>query len=336
MPSTEFEHASRLENWHQSTIDTLLSCGRRYWAEYVSGLPVPGKPAAVAGTAFHAAVQVHEEARLAGNPEGVSIEEMFAAAAACIAENAHSFTDEALAAITHTRPGTGRGKTATPGPTFTGLEALTAQAEDACTNWWNAPVVNPDDPEGEELTTAREWVLQLTPLAVELYAKASFAATERPLAGTIDAVYWDPRTQRVRLVDLKTAASLSDWKDPGKKATQATFYSALVVLAEDLAEVSEHLPAPELPEFTYVVVRRQLGKTKAFKGATTLTVRPGQLEVGHLAERVRAADTALAEGMFLPDPTAQWCKSFSCPIFDRCVLGDRSLAGSIRKLTPAA
>lgn len=66
--------ASRQNAWHQSTLDLIDNCSWRYYLTYVLGIPDPSGTAAQIGTAVHAAVELHETRRIAGEP--VSIEEM--------------------------------------------------------------------------------------------------------------------------------------------------------------------------------------------------------------------------------------------------------------------
>lgn len=351
MPSTEFETASRRVNHHQSSVELTLGCPRRAAIELYSTIELPARLQAAAGTAFHWALAGHETARLEGNPDGITREAMKELAAESLAEMDGTFDAKALAELTHTYKA--KGKDRSLDDVRTGMDALLAQAHDAVDNWWDAPITDPawlPDPtwvateeEPEQVpatTTCREWLMRLTPLAIEQYVKAPLLPGSRELAGTVDGIYWDPALKAgaggVRLVDAKTAgkSGMSSWKRPGEHRHQATFYSVLSVLDQSLSAIDERLPVTEMPPLTNMVVRRELGTRSNFIGALLLEIQPGQPDVPILADRIRKTEQLLADGRFLPDPTYQFCKSWSCPVFDRCLFGDKSLAGPVSSLGP--
>ena len=70
--------ADRSQAWHQSTLDLIGNCSWRYFLTYVLGLPDPSGPSARAGTAVHAAIEAHEQARMEGRT--LSLDEMQAIA----------------------------------------------------------------------------------------------------------------------------------------------------------------------------------------------------------------------------------------------------------------
>lgn len=321
MPSTEFETESRRANLHQSSLDSVLDCPRRFWFETLSDAPQTGKPSAAAGTATHAAIEAHEQARIDGNPDGISEDEMKAVAAASIADLAGTFTPAQLADLTHVRKAHGRGKNRVPEQVLTGLDALVAGAEDAIHNWWHAPI-------DETGTTCRDWLMTMTPLAVEKYATGRVAGVTRPLAGTLDGLYVDGHG-RIRMVDTKTAKDFAYWRTDEGHRDQPAFYALLLTLDATLADLHPDLPARQLVPMTFVVVRRSVGTTAKFQGAKLMTVEPTQRDMVRLGDRLRAAEAKIAEGRFLPNPTAKWCQAYSCPIWDRCVGGDRTLAGPL-------
>lgn len=57
--------SARKYRWHQSTLSTLLdNCSWQYFLTYVMELPQGDKPYATVGSAFHAAVELHEKNRM--------------------------------------------------------------------------------------------------------------------------------------------------------------------------------------------------------------------------------------------------------------------------------
>lgn len=67
MPSdSDTAVSSRAGAWHQSTLQTIQDCPRRWFLTYQLGLPDPSGEAAQTGTAVHAAVEAHEVARKDG------------------------------------------------------------------------------------------------------------------------------------------------------------------------------------------------------------------------------------------------------------------------------
>ena len=66
---------ARKNRWHQSTLSTLLDgCSWQYFLTYVMELPQGNKPYAVVGTAFHTAVELHENNRMVN--KDTTLEEM--------------------------------------------------------------------------------------------------------------------------------------------------------------------------------------------------------------------------------------------------------------------
>lgn len=58
--------SSRAGAWHQSTLQQIQDCPRRWFLTYQCGLPDPSGDAARIGTQVHAAVEFHEKARQEG------------------------------------------------------------------------------------------------------------------------------------------------------------------------------------------------------------------------------------------------------------------------------
>lgn len=186
--------------WHQSTLETLLDgCSWAYYLEYVQGLP-SAKSSTLAGSAFHAGVELHEEARL--NKENLpELNDMVQAG--------HDWLE---------------GKELV-------LPEHYEEVEAALTHWWGAPMKDGSP-------SHRLWVRDMEPLAIEDYFRVGLVDGALPIAGTMDAVYRDGDT--IRLVDWKTANNLSRWGHEGAEhRRQATLYAVGVLLAGKWPEVTE-------------------------------------------------------------------------------------------------
>lgn len=311
MPSTDFEQASRAINLHQSSISAIQGCARQWALQYVAGLPTPESINTVGGTLTHAALEAHERTRMEGGP-AMTIDEMCDVADTLLAELADKFLDEDLAGL---EVKVARGKT------VTGLEALRAQAHSAINVFWSSRL------DGEDYS-ARDLLLTWTPLAQEAYLSGPVVPGARDLGGTVDGMYLDADGV-LRVVDFKTAKQLSWWREVGHHSAQATHYSVLALLfGADLVG----FPILELPPMDFIVLRRDPSIRSDAVAARRLTYQPTHLDVVALRERVLAAQATIDEGVFLPDPTYQWCRPQSCPFFDRCQLGGRELAGPFAEL----
>lgn len=338
MPSTEMETASRMVNHHQSGLETVLGCGRRWWGENASGLTLPEKTNAAAGTAYHAAVEAHERARLDGKPDGITEDEMLVVAYQVLDEMAEGFSPEALAKVAAELPPEERkvwskeesarkraakkeGVEFVPSdpPRLRGLDGLKEQARSAVANFWHAPAF-------EDGKTVRDYLLTLTPLAVEVYVKGTIVDGAWPGAGSMDGLYLDADGNVIG-VDHKTAKDLRPWKDPAAKRTQAAHYVYLLMQDEELAKVApEHLPTKTLVPFTYLVVTRHQGVTATAKTATAMTIETTPQDVYDLGRRVRQAETIHKAGQYLRNPGYEWCAPYSCPFYKECVVTGRFAA----------
>lgn len=298
MPSTDEEQLSRRDNWHQSSVDTILGCPRRYALNYELGFVESGRTPAVIGTAVHAALEEHELARM--NGESVTFEEIVEVAYESLQEEISRVSPDDL-------------------DDADVMAHLRAETEATIDNWWYGRFVSDELPNWEG--SARDYVLTLTPVAVEEYLHADVVDGCAPLAGTLDGIYMDENKNLVML-DWKTANALSDWKKPDGHRHQATFYSALILLGGVY-------PTKTLPAMKYVVIRR--GKIRATSAAAALlTVQPDARDIGELGSRVRKAERYKDEGVYPADPRWRWCKT--CPFQPYCAPGTGELLAPIEKL----
>lgn len=309
MPKTTLEAESRSANWHQSGLEQVTGCPRAWWLEHQLGLPTPGKASAVAGTAYHTAVEFHETCRMQGVE--CAREDMHAAGLESLDLEIATVPVESVAAVT-----VKVGK-----KELNGVDALRHQLATAVDTFW--------DEDAGEGKTIRETLLQWTPLGLEVYGSAQVVDGARPMAGTIDGLYLDG-DGRVVVVDHKTAARVSDWAKGGKGAEQATHYALLVYLDEHLARFSDRLPTATnggyLPEVHFLVASRTASQRKARMAVhVRCTVTATDLQAA--GDRVRAAEQLLTEGLFPANPAYQWCRT--CPFRDRCVGGTRELMAPV-------
>lgn len=312
MPKTSMETESRSANWHQSGLEQVTGCPRAWWLEHQLGLPTPGKATAVAGTAYHTAVEFHETCRM--RDMECTREDMHAAGVESLDVEIATVPQDAVDAVT-----VKVGKSELSG--VNGLRHQLATAVDA---FW--------DEDAGEGRTIRETLLQWTPLALEVYGSAQVVDGARPLAGTVDGLYLDGDS-RVVVVDHKTAARVSDWTKAGKGLEQATHYALLAYLDESLSRFSDRLPTSTvggyLPEVHFLVASRTATSRKARMAAhVRCTVTPTDLQAAGL--RVRAAEQTLTDGRFPANPAYQWCRT--CPFRDRCVAGTRELMAPVEVL----
>jgi hypothetical protein len=309
MPKEAHETVSRAENWHQSGLEQITGCPRSWFLEHQLSLPTPGKATAVAGTAYHTAVEFHEMLRMQG--EDSSREDMLAAGLEMLDLEIATVPPDVVAAVSVKHPKRGE---------LTGVDALRHQLETAVSAFWDA--------EMESGLTIRDTLLQWTPLGLEVYGSAQIVDGARPLAGTIDGVYLDG-DGNVLVVDHKTAARVTDWAKPGKGAEQATHYALLVYLDEKLAALHEALPtvgSGRLPVVHFLVASRTASARKAKQAVHVVTdVNPTDLHSAGV--RVRAAEQLLVEGRFPANPAYQWCRT--CPFRERCVAGTRELMAPV-------
>ncbi len=308
MPQLPHEVQSRKDNWHASTLETLLGCPRQYWLKYVAGLQEPDKPAPFVGTVFHAAAEWHETHRLAGDKLPTK-DQVLAHATELLREGVGGIDPAVLHKETLT----------VKKELFVGLPALVEQLIACVDHWWSAPVETP-----EGLLSLRDWLLLMEPVALEHYLTASVIPGSKDLGGTADGLYRRKDSGRLVLVDHKTTGSMSYWKDVGSHIFQAAHYSVLVAMAEE-----EELGY--LPEVVFSVIRKLPAQRKNTKVAALIGYQPTMDDVVMLGQRVRAGEQIVNEGKFLPDPTYQWCRT--CTFFNDCQIGERKLAGDVTKLS---
>jgi len=143
----------------------------------------------------------------------------------------------------------------------------------------------------------------------------------RPIGGYIDAVYRDPATDTIFVVDWKTAKNFDRWRNGDGHMTQAAMYATALVLSEDFPQVTE------LPEMVYMVTRTGTSVRKDFEKGRMLRVQPSIEDVRLLGDRIRAAELVVATENYSRKTEWPLCSAQWCPFFQGCQV-DGSLSGT--------
>jgi hypothetical protein len=172
-------------------------------------------------------------------------------------------------------------------------------------HWWKTPMKDGG-------LSHRDWLAQFEVVAVEPYFNVPLVAGALPIGGWIDGVYRDPVTGLYRLVDLKTAGSMSRWKAGGEgKRHQATMYAIALQLSDILPE-----PVDYLPEMTYTVVKPGTGG----ECARRVEVQPDLEDVRVLGQKIRDAELLVVEDRFPRNPSWTLCSEKWCPHYNGCMV----------------
>lgn len=166
------EVTSRAGAFHKSHLKDLHDCPKRYERTYLLGEGAPPKPAGVGGTAYHLAVETHEQARVDGG-DLPTLDELIEVAQDDITPWVPRIPDRLWGDVDE--------------------ELLRRRVTDALTNWYEGGL--------------RERLAELgVPSGLEVYAKADVDGLSKPIAGTVDWVGDDT------IVDHKTAKAFTYWK----------------------------------------------------------------------------------------------------------------------------
>lgn len=178
-----------------------------------------------------------------------------------------------------------------------------AVARDAVSNWYRGKPKASGVPH-------REWVLEMTPVAIEPYFRLPLVDGALPIGGWMDAVYRDANGL-YRIVDLKTASSMGRWKDSGEgKRHQATVYAVALQVGDLLPEIDY------LPEVTYCVVKTGKGGEVSKR----VTVQPDFEDVRVLGDKIREAQRVLDTEDFVKNPAWNLCSQQWCPHYQGCMV----------------
>lgn len=167
----------------------------------------------------------------------------------------------------------------------------------------------------------RPTVLNWEVLAIEPEFTLPLVDGARPIGGYIDAVYTDPATGTIFVVDWKTAKNFDRWRDGDGHRTQAAMYATALVLSPDFPQITE------LPEMVYMVTRTATSVRKDFEKGRMIRVQPTIEDVRLLGDRVRAAELAVATEDYRTKPEWPLCSAQWCPFFQGCQV-DGTLSGT--------
>jgi len=291
--------SSREGAHHQSSLETILDgCSYQYYLGNVLGVPQPPKPHSVVGTSFHAAVELHEQARIDGTPLPTQ-RDMVDYAVNLIEAEVDDIPDVMMV-----------GK---KGEKWT-KDTLADMASAATENWFSAKLKDGGVPH-------REWLLELEPVAIEPYFRLDLVDGALPVGGWIDGVY-KRTTGEFLVVDQKTAGDFSRWPaDASGHRYQATMYTVAVLLSDDFPEIDKY----DI-EMHYLVSRTRVGNVER---ARRVSLKPDFNDVANLGDRVRQAERIMAMQDYAPNPAWNLCSARFCPFYKGC-----QVTGELRHTPP--
>lgn len=178
------------------------------------------------------------------------------------------------------------------------------KAEAAVRHWWKTKMK-------DKSMSHRDYVMMMEPIAIEPYFRIPLVDGALPIGGWMDAVYRD-QDGLYKLVDLKTAGSMSRWKEGGEgKRHQATMYAIALQLTDILPEKIDYLP-----EMTYTVVKPGTGG----ECAKRVSVQPDFVDVAVLGQKIRDAEAIVRADEFPRNPSWVLCSQTWCPYYEKCMI----------------
>ena len=286
---------SRKGAHHQSSLETILDgCSWQYYLTNILEKNTPPKPHSVAGTTFHSAIELHEEARL-NNKHLPSLEDMLSFIDTTIREIAPNIMPEMM-----------QDK---DGKTWD-ADTLIGMSQHALRNWYSEPLKDGG-------ISHRDWLMELTPIAIEPYFKHQLVEGALPIAGWMDGIYMD-KAGKFLIVDQKTVGDFSRWQPDGRKhRNQATMYAVALILnpayptINNIEDVAMH----------YLVSRTRDGNVERCR---RIIVQPDLDDVKVLGDRIRAAENIIKEDLFVPNPSWNLCSPRFCSFYKECQI-DKTL-----------
>lgn len=277
--------------WSHSSVETMLGgCPYQLGLERIMGLPTWDHPKAAIGTAYHAAIEFHEQCRLAwrtgvpfGAPEGCSQEEMQSAARQALDRCNVRWTDKISPADAR------------------------EQIDTAIEHWWSTPIPDGQPGAGGSL---RDRIMRWEPVAIERrYGIHRLDVTARRISGIPDVVY--TRGHDLTIVDHKSTYDFQRYPLDGNTVrTQAANYSRACVEAVNLPPIMR--PA-DWPPVEVHIARTKSGKRADFEAARVVQVQPTDEDMRLVDQRMRLADQQAAAGNWNKNPDWFLCKPEWCP-----------------------
>lgn len=284
--------------WSHSTLDNLLDgCAWQVYLERFAGLRIEhDHPRAAVGTAYHAALEAHEEQRRlwhysggrAGDPDGIHRELALRLAFDVLSRLPAAWTDDY--------------------PSVQGHD----EVHTAVTHWWDAPIPGGQPGAGGSI---RDRLVGWKPVAVESGFTLHTEASARPLRGFPDAIYvtlgrdeLDAGTLVV--VDHKQAKNFGRYPTDGsKQRLQGAMYARA-------ARDATNLPGSRrrgLPLAEFHISRVLEGSNSRFQPVRVLQVQATDADVELIDRRMGIGDAAVAAGEFPKNPDWFLCKPEWCP-----------------------
>lgn len=278
--------------WSKSGLSSIVTgCSWQVYLQKVVGLEDPGSPATLAGTAYHAALELHERARIL-NLRGSDVQ-------VPDRPTLHGAAEQVVAA----------GQDAIPDELWRLHDTdYTAVAEGACTaidHWWDTPY----DDTGQSL---RDRLMSFRPVLAEPYFRVGTELSTRPLHGYIDWAGYDHDTGEWVIVDHKSARTFGRWpRDGSGHEVEAAVYTAGSLEAAGI-------PVSGPVRMEWHVARTQAGSNSRFEGARLVTRRVDRFDRQLLADTVILADRTVDEGRFETNPGWALCSQKWCPFWRGC------------------
>lgn len=288
-----------LRNWSHSSVKKMLDeCGYQWYLTKILKLPESTHPRAPSGTAYHAAIEAHEEPRrlwwysggAIGSKDGVSYDEQMEAA---LEELDRELEEGSEVAWTED---------------LTCRADLVVEIETALTHWWEAPIPKGQPGEGGSL---RDRVLPWRPVVVErrfrYYPDRWFP---RPVLGSPDVIYLDPTGDEPELVgvDEKSAGHFKKYPLGGEGLRDQ---AAAYVIA---ARQAPNMPALGIPmrRFEYHVSRVEQGTNANFQSVRVVALEVDWQDETFVRQRLNLAEDRYAAGEFRKNPgwhlcSPKWC-----------------------------
>ena len=288
--------------WSKSGLSSLVEgCSWQVYLSKVMGLADPGTPATLAGTAYHAALELHERARII-QARGGDVELPSLATLEAVAEHTvHEGADAIPGEVWHEHG--------------TDVEHTAVKAAVAVNHWWATPY------DGGDLSL-RDRLLDYRPILAEPYFRVQTEWSDRPIHGYIDWVGYDPETGQWVVVDHKSANTFGRWpRDGAGHEVEAAVYvtGAMKAAGIPVAEMSTNV------RMEWHVARSQPGSNSRFEGARLVTRTVDRYDIQLLQDHITIADRTVDEGGFRTNTAWNLCSKKWCPFWRGCqVTGELS------------
>lgn len=288
--------------WSKSGLATIVAgCS---WQSYLSKVmqePDPGSPATLAGTAYHAAIEQHERARIVqargGDMEVPTLGHLAQTTVRVISDGADAIADEQW----HLHG--------------SDVDEVANRVGAALNHWWHTPAAK--DP-GDSLRDIR---LGYRPILSEQYFRVDTDWSARPLHGYIDAVCWDPEEEQWVVIDDKSASNFGRWPHGGDGHEVEAAVYALGALKAAGIPVSD---AGQV-RMEWHVARTAEGQNSRFEGARLIRRTVDRFDLALLEDHVKIADRTVDEGLFQTNPGWNLCSKKWCAFWEKCqVTGELS------------